>query len=269
MASIILSLLLHTLLAYALAYEHAQPRASSIVGGRPALANEYPFVVSLQTRSQMPHHTCSGALVNDHQVITARHCVHGQRYHRFVIRTGSHKYNSGGQVFNISAVKLHPEYDLPRLNSASVYINNDIAIVDLDGRVEGVMPAQLPCKPVEETTAGENVTIMGWGVRNETGSEVVEDMMVATVQAWDNGKCDEMYGDDVPDGVICAMVEGGGVDSCQGDSGGPAVEGNNTIVGIVSSGRGCARPNYAGLYTRVIDQLDFIAKHMTSSEGGD
>ena len=53
-----------------------------------------------------------------------------------------------------------------------------------------------------------------------------------------------------------AAAEGliiGGQDTCQGDSGGPLwveEDGKAVLVGLVSRGRGCAKRNYPGIYTR-------------------
>ena len=61
--------------------------------------------------------------------------------------------------------------------------------------------------------------------------------------------------------MICAGVTSGGKDSCQGDSGGPLVDASKTLVGIVSWGYGCARPNLPGVYTRVAAVLSFINQY--------
>lgn len=57
----------------------------------------------------------------------------------------------------------------------------------------------------------------------------------------------------------------GGQDTCQGDSGGPLMykdpfTDREVLVGIVSRGRGCARGNHPGIYTRVKTHLNWIYK---------
>jgi trypsin len=48
--------------------------------------------------------------------------------------------------------------------------------------------------------------------------------------------------------MICAGVTGGGKDACHKVSGGPLVVGDQ-LVGIVSSGIGCAKAQYPGVYS--------------------
>ena len=59
------------------------------------------------------------------------------------------------------------------------------------------------------------------------------------------------------------------VDTCQGDSGGPLTMFNSNnqwiLVGLTSYGRGCAQPNYSGVYTRVAAFEDWIKSTMNVS----
>ncbi|HNF84787.1 MAG TPA: trypsin-like serine protease, partial [Solirubrobacterales bacterium] len=54
---------------------------------------------------------------------------------------------------------------------------------------------------------------------------------------------------------LCAGYLRGGRDACQGDSGGPlsvtADHGERRLVGLVSTGRGCAEAGFPGIYSKV------------------
>ena len=57
-------------------------------------------------------------------------------------------------------------------------------------------------------------------------------------------------------------------DTCQGDSGGPLMAFVNNhwiLAGITSSGIGCARAGYPGLYTRISAFIPFIESSMNTS----
>lgn len=49
---------------------------------------------------------------------------------------------------------------------------------------------------------------------------------------------------------MCAGKKTGGIDACWADSGGPMISNDDGLIGIVSTGIGCARPGLPGIYTR-------------------
>ncbi|CAF3571265.1 unnamed protein product [Rotaria socialis] len=70
---------------------------------------------------------------------------------------------------------------------------------------------------------------------------------------------------------FCAGATSGGRDTCQGDSGDPLMAFvNNTwvLAGLTSSGVGCARPGYSGIYTRVSDYIPFIEANVSFTGNG-
>ena len=89
------------------------------------------------------------------------------------------------------------------------------------------------------------------------------------VPAITNAVCNNDYGGDITDAMICAGYPGvGGKDACQGDSGGPFVcndGGKAVVAGVVSWGNGCALADYPGVYARTTYVLDWIKSQMVSN----
>jgi guanylate cyclase len=88
------------------------------------------------------------------------------------------------------------------------------------------------------------------------------------VPIWTRDQCLEAgYGNKrISENMMCAGYHDGKKDACQGDSGGPmhmeGASGSMEIVGVVSWGRGCARPNLPGIYTKVVNYLPWIHEKM-------
>lgn len=75
--------------------------------------------------------------------------------------------------------------------------------------------------------------------------------------------CQEKYGADVvTTRMICAGYPEGGKDACLFDSGGPLVV-DGSLTGIVSHGKGCARPDQYKIYTNVAFFKDWISEQLS------
>ncbi|GCB66382.1 hypothetical protein scyTo_0004957 [Scyliorhinus torazame] len=109
--------------------------------------------------------------------------------------------------------------------------------------------------------------VTGWGYTKEFG-KVSTSLQQANVTLIDRDVCNQRqyYGGQITNRMLCAGYLAGKVDACQGDSGGPLVyhQMHWQLIGIVSWGSGCARPNRPGVYSDVTAQLDWIYNVMST-----
>ncbi|PVI00749.1 extracellular trypsin protease [Periconia macrospinosa] len=229
-----------------------QEQSVQIVGGTAAKAGQFPYIVSLQWSGA---HLCGGSLLNADTVLTAAHCT---AFPVSLVRAGSLRSQSGGIVSGVLGVISNPDY-LP--------YDNDIAIIKLSNPIpegNGISYASLPeagSDPVNNTMH----TTAGWGLTVEDGWTGPQTLQYVDVPIVDRATCKKQYEDydEISENMVCAGFPQGGKDACNGDSGGPLITtGTKTVIGIVSWGLGCARPNYAGVYSRVSSQLDFIKANL-------
>ena len=114
-----------------------------------------------------------------------------------------------------------------------------------------------------------SVTVAGWGTLVEGGS-TSKVLRAVRVQTMTVQECKKPY-PWVSEKQLCAGIyRRGGKDSCQGDSGGPLWWTDEEtkkayLVGVVSNGRGCARPEFPGVYTRVSHYFNWILDTMSRS----
>ena len=107
--------------------------------------------------------------------------------------------------------------------------------------------------------------VTGWGRTSSQGlpSNILQE---ATVTTMTNSQCrsSSHRHDKITENMICAQAAGR--DACKGDSGGPLAvlgqDGSYSQIGVVSWGKGCARPGYPGVYTRLTSLLGWIEKPM-------
>ncbi|CAK4143996.1 unnamed protein product [Aphanomyces euteiches] len=234
-------------LFYALSAHVASAFADNIeiVGGTEAAVGKHLYVTSLRLSSGDTTE-CGGSLIAPNVVLTAAHCN--------VEINGAIKY--AGETIAIKQQIVHPKYN----KNTNAY---DFAIFILASNSK-----QTPV-PVSFDTVGANVPVVvrGWGATSEGGSEP-NALLELTINTLDNTKCASLLsGYNVDSTMICVGGQAG-KDSCQGDSGGPLTietNGQESLVGVVSWGIGCAEANKPGVYSRISAARDFIEPYLTSS----
>ncbi|XP_075927874.1 trypsin-like [Petromyzon marinus] len=251
-----------------------------IVGGSECAAHSQPWQVSLN----IGYHFCGGSLISSEWVVSAAHCYMpnlkpkfkrsrmNKNHHHYCyptsstpsapsisVRIGEHNiFASEGTEQWIQASKAIPH---PQYHSATT--DNDIMLIKLSSPATLNQYAQAVPLPSSCVGTGVMCTISGWG---ETQTSVGSPDVLMCVQApvLSDTSCRNSYPGDITNNMICLGYLEGGKDSCQGDSGGPVVC-NGQLQGIVSWGRGCALPNYPGVYTKVCNYNSWIASTMAAN----
>uniref|UniRef100_T1J326 Peptidase S1 domain-containing protein n=1 Tax=Strigamia maritima TaxID=126957 RepID=T1J326_STRMM len=230
-----------------------------IVGGVATRVNEYPWQAGISTRTG--YLFCGGTLINDRYILTAAHCTRGRSASSLLILLGEHDTTTSSESksikVDVSDIIRHPRYD-------TVNNNNDIALLRLRQKIRFNHAMKPPCFPKQGTQYTGEAVVTGWGAIKE-GGKVTGILQEVSLPVLHLDKCRSAYGNElITENMLCAGLPEGGKDSCQGDSGGPMVWENNNrwhLIGIVSWGYGCARPNTPGVYTRVDKFLTWIEEN--------
>jgi len=225
---------------------------SRIVGGTVTTSGNQAWTVSIRTSS----HFCGASLISTRTAVCAAHCTSGRQPASIQIRYNSLSHGSGGTLATVSSIINHPSY-------SSSTINNDISLLITPSAMSFGTQSRVVSLPAQgsDPASGVSTITAGWGTTSESGS-ISAVLRQVTVPIVARATCQSQYGSSsITTNMICAGLTAGGVDACQGDSGGPLTTGSNTagvLVGVVSWGNGCARPNYAGVYARVGNYVTWI-----------
>jgi trypsin len=230
-----------------------------IVGGSDADPGDFPYFVDLGGCRG-----CGGTLIAPDTVLYAAHCG---PYNGKEVIIGSYDYqtlNYGAQSrFCVNSIVI-PDW------WTSIGVDMDFALCKLDAPVEidesrvKLVWNDDPNVPAD----GDDLIAVGFGFLEQGVQICPQFVNRVVVPSVPNDQCNstEMYNGQITDNMLCAGFPEGGKDTCQGDSGGPIVkrvdQGDGSfidyLVGVVSWGDGCAKPNKPGVYARTSAAKDWI-----------
>ena len=238
-------------------------QSERIVNGKPASANEYPWMAAM-----IPANGggifCGASIISNSWILTAAHCFkYLTKPSEINVIVGDHDLTSiyPESYFEVEQIILHPEYDEPT-------INNDIAVLKLKNPLtfgDGIASVCLPFDVTVEQFIGQELHTIGWGKLSEGGFGTFE-LQELPIPIITDAECEKTYGAGLTDKMFCAYKSGS--DTCQGDSGGPTtveVSGKHIQLGIVSFGAGCARHGKPGVYTNLPVFMDWIQQETSET----
>ncbi|CAG0918153.1 unnamed protein product [Notodromas monacha] len=244
-------------------------RDSKIVGGSEAGRGEFPFMVSLRHHVKDRHY-CGGAIISKTHIITAAHCL--ERGLDKFVEVAMREHNVLSPEKGLDSYRLRPTKVFVHSNFDAIRLNNDLALIKVrEGLIQWdnfTSPVCLADPSGVDETVGTVATVVGWGRLSEGGKKA-DVLQKVEVPILENSVCRSKVKKwfDIHSGQVCAGYDLGAKDACQGDSGGPMVvrkNGRLILIGIVSAGIGCAKPNLPGVYTRVSHYMDWIKQQVNS-----
>lgn len=265
--------------------QQVSTREPRIVGGNSTYEGEFPWAVSIQRHG---NHHCGGVIVGRRWILTAAHCVRSQQASSLIVRTGGHTLSRSSNSINshlerdyfVDQIVMHDDFSrydnltASQMKSSANTNNADIALLRLKQDIQWNELALPVCFPHRDSGnfSGHDAVVIGWGKLNEKSEEFSNELQKVKLTIIDNRVCQNWFrqaGRDMPidDRIICAGFKNGGKDACHGDSGGPLlskINGHYVVVGVVSTGIGCARPLLPGLYSRVSSYIGWIERYVAA-----
>lgn len=253
--------------------------AHAVVGGVKTAPQRGTFAVALVTgddgrRTVAAAQFCGATVVRPDALITAAHCLQDE--------DGSNSDASGlrvftghvlplrkGKLLRVRSVSVHPDFD-----DGAGEADADVGVIRLREPLNGIVPIAVAA-PEDSAIWQPGLPLGLWGWGNRAGGEGMNfplQLHDGTVVRYTDARCDDLYGRFFnPASQLCAGQPDGSVDACQGDSGGPLTaarpDGRLVLVGVVSFGEGCGKPEFPTVYTKLSRYRKFLAKALEPVRG--
>ena len=200
-----------------------------IVGGSEVTPYSIPWQVALVFEDENSPQ-CGGTLIGPKHILTAAHCFYdenGLQDDVYDVIVGEHDITSAedGTRHKACGRTIHPNYisNYRTTTTNYIYPNNDYAIIRLQEAVSfgaRAIPACLPNSDFEGIFLDDKtMRVSGWGSLSDEGFGP-DRLHSVDVPGLSNSDCATKHGDSIPDTMLCAGRDSGGIDSCYGDSGG-------------------------------------------------
>ncbi len=198
--------------------------------GAPDLQPHVVMVLSQQRAGQeMRNGLCSATVIAQNVLLTAAHCVSGNRELRIAYAEGSSHV-----LQMITKRAVHPQF------SGRDRVSVDLALV-----LTNKLPARFQPLPLGEGAAGETFTLAGYGLTSENA-----DNSGGTLRRTSVGAIGRYY----PRFMRLGLRETATLAEfaiCTGDSGGPVLAGKQ-VIGVVSSREAYGNAKACGIIAQAV-----------------